>query len=201
MDFLVASITNHWAMWAVSATLVVAAVIDGLYLKVPNKITYPLIIAGWIYSAWYGASTGYAIDGIVTAITGGLAGLGWSLLATLFGLALLFGLHLIGGMGAGDVKLLAGIAAFVHIEHTWWIFIATVIVGGIMALIQIAWSGQWWKHYFQAQELLKEIATVRDADKLYERSQKRKSKMLLLPYGIPMTIAAIGYFAFAGLLY
>ncbi len=202
MDFVVTSITNHWAMWVVSATLVVAAVIDGLYLKVPNKITYPLIVAGWIYSAWYGASTGFAVNGEVTsAVAGGFIGLGWSLLSTLFGLALLFGLHLIGGMGAGDVKLLAGIAAFVHIEHTWWIFLATVIVGGIMASLQIAWTGNWWKHYFQAQELLKEVATVRNADKLYERSQARKPNMLLLPYGIPMTIAAIGYFAFAGMLY
>ncbi len=171
-------------MWAVSVTLVVAAVIDGMYLKVPNKITYPLIIAGWIYS---------------TAV-GGLPGLGWSLAATFFGLALLFGLHLIGGMGAGDVKLLAGIAAFVHIEHTWYIFIATTIVGAIMALLQIALSGDWQKHWFQANEILREIWTVRNADKLYEISQERKPRMRLLPYGIPMTIAAIGYFAFAGLL-
>lgn len=184
MDQLIAQFTENWAMWAVSITLVVAAIIDGMYLKVPNKITYPLIVSGWVYSA----------------ICGGTVGLGWSLAATFFGLALLFGLHLIGGMGAGDVKLLAGIAAFVHIEHTWYIFVATTIVGGIMALVQIALSGNWVKHWVQAQALLQEIATVRDADKLYEISQERKPRMLLLPYGIPMTVAAIGYFAFAGLI-
>lgn len=184
MDTIASHLIENWAMWSVSVTLVVAAVIDGLYLKVPNKITYPLILAGWIYSA----------------AVGGWGGLGWSLAATFFGLALLFGLHLIGGMGAGDVKLLAGIAAFVHIEHTWYIFIATTIVGAIMALIQIAVSGDWAKHWFQAQALLQEIYTVRNADKLYEISQERKPSMRLLPYGIPMTVAAIGYFAFAGLL-
>lgn len=184
MDLLLTHLTENWAIWAVSVTLVVAAVIDGLYLKVPNKITYPLIVAGWIYSTY----------------VGGLPGLGWSLLATFFGLALLFGLHLIGGMGAGDVKLLAGIAAFVHIEHTWYIFVATTIVGAVMALIQIGVSGQFMKHWTQAQSILHEIATVRDADKLYEISQERKPTMRLLPYGIPMTIAAIGYFAYAGLL-
>jgi prepilin peptidase CpaA len=184
MDLLLTHLSQNWAIWAVSVTLVVAAVIDGLYLKVPNKITYPLIASGWIYSAY----------------VGGLPGLGWSLLATFFGLALLFGLHLIGGMGAGDVKLLAGIAAFVHIEHTWYIFVATTVVGAIMALIQIAVSGQWMKHWTQAQSMLNEIVTVRDADKLYEISQERKPRMRLLPYGIPMTIAAIGYFAYAGLL-
>ncbi|MEZ6134113.1 MAG: A24 family peptidase [Pirellulaceae bacterium] len=184
MDFIATHFIENWAMWTVSAILVVAAVIDGMYLKVPNNITYPLILAGWLYSA----------------AVGGWAGLGWSLAATFFGLALLFGLHLIGGMGAGDVKLLAGIAAFVHIEHTWYIFIATTIVGAIMALIQIGVSGDWRKHWFQAQALLQEIYTVRNADKLYEISQERKPRMRLLPYGIPMTVAAIGYFAYAGLI-
>ncbi len=184
MGLLVSHLTENWAMWLVSGTLVVAAVIDGLYLKVPNRITYPLIVAGWAYSL----------------AMGGPVGLGWSIAATFFGLALLFGLHLIGGMGAGDVKLLAGIAAFVHIEHTWWIFVATTIVGGLMALVQIAMSGEWMKHWTQAQALLQEITTVRNADKLYEISQERKPRMLLLPYGIPMTVAAIGYFAFAGLI-
>ncbi|WP_145074996.1 A24 family peptidase [Aureliella helgolandensis] len=184
MESIISQLSENGAMWAVSVTLVIAAVIDGLYLKVPNKITYPLILAGWIYS---------------TAV-GGWAGLGWSLAATFFGLALLFGLHLIGGMGAGDVKLLAGIAAFVHIEHTWYIFVATTIVGAIMAIAQIAISGDWVKHWTQAQALLHEIVTVRNADKLYEISQERKPRMRLLPYGIPMTVAAIGYFAFAGLI-
>lgn len=184
IDFIVSHLMDNWAMWVVSIVLVVAAVIDGMYLKVPNNITYPLIVAGWLYS---------------TAI-GGWAGLGWSLAATVFGFSLLFFLHLIGGMGAGDVKLLAGIAAFVHIEHTWWIFVATTIVGGIMALGQIAMSGDWMKHFTQAQSILQEIATVKDADKLYDIAQERKPRMRLLPYGIPMTVAAIGYFACVGLI-
>ncbi len=56
------------------------------------------------------------------------------------------------------------------------------------------------KHFTQGQAILDEIKNVRDADKLYELAQARKSKMLLLPYGIPMTIAAIGYFAVFGML-
>ena len=96
--------------------------------------------------------------------------------------------------------MLAGIAAFVHIEHTWYIFVATTVVGAVMALIQIAASGQWLRHYLQAHQILREIFTIRNADRLYEMSQKRKPQMRLLPYGIPMTIAAIGYFAFTGML-
>ncbi|AMV31801.1 Type IV leader peptidase family protein [Pirellula sp. SH-Sr6A] len=176
-------VISNWHIWFVSIVLVVAAVIDGWKLKVPNWITFPMIATGWIYS--------YA--------AGGWPGLGWSLLATFFGLSLLYGLYMVGGMGAGDVKLLAGIGAWVHAEHTWNIFAATAIVGGIMALAMIAYSGRWRKHYNQFKMLLGEFVEVKDAEALYQRAAERKSRMFLLPYGIPMTIAALGYFAFQGM--
>ena len=50
---------NWWSMWLLSAVLVVAAVIDGWKLRVPNWITFPLIIGGWVYSAvvlWLGGA-------------------------------------------------------------------------------------------------------------------------------------------------
>jgi prepilin peptidase CpaA len=176
-------IVDHWHIWLVSIVLVIAAIIDGWKLKVPNWITYPMIVSGWIYS--------YA--------TGGFSGLGWSLVATFFGLALLYGIYMVGGMGAGDVKLLAGIGAWVHAEHTWNIFAATAIVGGIMALCMIAYTGRWKKHFEQFNMLLGEFVEVRDAEALFERAAERKSRMFLLPYGIPMTIAALGYFVFQGM--
>ena len=48
---LTAAIVNNWPVWLVTVTLVVAAVIDGWKLKVPNWITFPMIISGWVYSA------------------------------------------------------------------------------------------------------------------------------------------------------
>ena len=180
---LLEGIAIHWHIWFVSAVLVVAAVIDGWKLKVPNWLTFPLIISGWVYSF----------------ASGGLTGLGWSLLATFFGLALLYGIYMVGGMGAGDVKLLAGIGAWVHAEHTWNIFATTAIVGGVMAILMIAYSGRWKKHFQQFNMLVGEFVEVRDAEALFQRAAERKSRMYLLPYGVPMTIAALGYFAFQGM--
>ena len=182
-SILVEGIISHWHSWFVSLVLVVAAVIDGWKLKVPNWITFPMIISGWLYSC----------------ASGGLAGLGWSLLATSFGLALLYGIYMVGGMGAGDVKLLAGIGAWVHAEHTWNIFASTAIVGGAMAIMMIAYSGRWRKHFQQFNMLIGEFVEVRDPEALFQRAAERKSQMVLLPYGIPMTIAALGYFAFQGM--
>jgi prepilin peptidase CpaA len=180
---LLDGIVNHWHIWFVSAVLVVAAVIDGWKLKVPNWITFPMIATGWIYSF----------------ASGGWAGLGWSVLATFFGLALLYGIYMVGGMGAGDVKLLAGIGAWVHAEHTWNIFATTAIVGGIMAILMIAYSGRWKKHFQQFNMLIGEFVEVKDPEALFQRAAERKPRMYLLPYGVPMTIAALGYFAFNGM--
>jgi prepilin peptidase CpaA len=161
----------------------VAAVIDGWMLKVPNWLTFPMIASGWIYSV----------------TTGGWAGLGYSLLGTIVGFGLLFFLYAIGGMGAGDVKLLAGIGAWVHAEHTLYIFAATAIVGAIMAVIMVGWSGNWIKHYIQFHQILGDIFRIRNSDVLFEQAAERKPRMLLLPYGIPMTVAALGYFFVQGM--
>src|SRR5271166_4741363 len=40
-------ILGHWPLAFVCAAMVVAAVIDGWKLKVPNWLTLPLIVSGW----------------------------------------------------------------------------------------------------------------------------------------------------------
>ena len=93
---LTAGIVANWPVWVVTITLVVAAVIDGRKLKVPNWITFPLVIGGWLFSAIFCGLSGL----------GFWSGLGCSLLGTAVGLGLLLPAYAIGGMGAGDVKLL-----------------------------------------------------------------------------------------------
>jgi prepilin peptidase CpaA len=185
MDSIYSLLLEHWSVWLVAVTLVVAAVIDGLYLKVPNWLTIPMIASGLVFS--------YCVAGF--------SGLGYSFLGAVVGLVLLLIVYSIGGMGAGDVKLLAGIGAWMHVEHTFWIFIATTIVGGIMALVMIGVSGRWRKHFGQMQMITKEIVDVRDPETLFAIAKERKPRMMLLPYGVPMTIAALGYFATQGLLW
>ena len=87
----------NWPVWFVTITLVVAAVIDGLQLKVPNWITFPMIASGWIWSFTLSPYAGWE-------------GLMYSVIGTAVGLMLLLPAYAIGGMGAGDVKLMAGIA-------------------------------------------------------------------------------------------
>jgi prepilin peptidase CpaA len=183
MDSLTPLIQN-WPTWLLSVVLIVAAVIDGVQFRVPNWLTFPLIISGWIYNVFFF----------------GWDGLGWSLLGTVVGLALLLPLYAIGGMGAGDVKLLAGVGAWVHATHTFYAFSVSAFAGAGIAVIMVLWRGSWRKHLDQTWMILAEVMTVRDPSKLSAMAAERKSSMLLLPYGIPIAIGSIVYFAWEGML-
>lgn len=184
------SLADNWPFWVVSVTLIVAAVIDGIQLKVPNWITLPMIGSGWLYSI-----ISYSVAGEAW-----YAGLGWSLAGTALGLALLLPAYAIGGMGAGDVKLLAGVGAWVHCGDTLMAFCVSVIVGGIIAVGQIAWHRGFRKHFKQLAFIASEIVIVKNPETLAQIAAQRKSSMCLLPYGIPICIGTVGYFAWMGLL-
>ena len=187
MEFLSevgAVLVQNWPIWLVSVVLIVAAVIDGVALRVPNWLTFPMVFSGWIYST----------------IAFGWEGLGWSLLGTGVGLVLLLPAYAIGGMGAGDVKLLAGVGAWIHPTHTFHAFCVSAIVGVFLAIGMVVWKRSWRKHLLQFRSIVFEIMLIRDAEQLSEIAADRKPSMLLLPYGIPITIGTISYFAWTGML-
>lgn len=177
-------IVNNWPIKLVSAILILAAWIDGKELKVPNWITFPMILSGLIYQ---------------TAV-GGFGGLGYGLLGMCCGLACLLPLYAVGGMGAGDVKLMAGIGSWVGWQITAASFAVSVVVGAIMAIIMVASRGAWKKHYEQFLMILSEWSVIKNPYKLSEIAAERKPTMFLLPYGIPICIGTIGYFMYAGLM-
>lgn len=179
-------LAETWPIWVVTITLIVAAVIDGLQLKVPNWITFPMIVSGWVYSTTYSAYPGWE-------------GLGYSLVGTIVGLALLMPAYAIGGMGAGDVKLLAGVGAWVWGTNTLYAFVVTTLIGGVIAIGMVLWKRAWTKHKNQFWSILSEIATIKDPEQLAEIAAERKPRMFLLPYGIPIAIGTISYFAWFGM--
>ncbi len=180
----------QFGYWTVAVFAVVAAWIDGTELRVPNKLTLPFVVAGWVFSmiafelqgdAWY-------------------VGLGYSLLGTLVGGLTLLPFYAIGGMGAGDVKMMAGIGAWVGTTIVFNSFCVGAVVGGVLAVGMAVQAGQWTKHYNQFFSIFNEIITVRDPEKLAAIAGERKSSMRLLPYGIPMAIGTLMYMGWEGML-
>jgi prepilin peptidase CpaA len=178
------AVAANWPFWLVTVVLIVAAVIDGYELRVPNLLTYPFMLSGWAYSfAAYGWE-----------------GLGWSLAGTLLGMSILMLFYAIGGMGAGDVKLMGGVGAWIYWTHTWYCIIGFAIVGAVLAIGMVLVRGKWQHHYHQFWVILHEIMLIRNPEKLSTIAAERKPTMMLLPYGIPIAIATIGYFLWRGML-
>jgi prepilin peptidase CpaA len=190
------NVLQHWPVWFVTITLVVAAVIDGVKLKVPNWITFPMILSGWIYSG----------------IAYGFEGVGLSLVGAFVGLLLLLPAYAIGGMGAGDVKLMAGVGAWMYamqeatmtIVHPavamMYAFAVTAVIGAILAVAMVIWNKGLSKHTSQFWVIVNEIMCIKSPTALSEIAAERKSSMMLLPYGIPIAVGTIAYFAWTGML-
>jgi prepilin peptidase CpaA len=106
------------AWWPTLLTVTVAAVIDLRTRRVPNWLVFPFLLMGIA----------------VSTMMRGWAGLESSLVGILAGAAALGLFYFLGGMGMGDVKLLASIGAWIG---PWQILVAFVfmgLAGGVMAL-------------------------------------------------------------------
>jgi prepilin peptidase CpaA len=166
-------------------TLIVAAYIDGKQLRVPNWITYPMVFSGLIFNA--------AING--------WAGLGDALVGTVVGLFCLLPLYAVGGMGAGDVKLMAGIGAWLGAATTFYAFCVSTVVGAVMAIVMVLWKRSFHKHYANFVMIFIEWMHIRNPRELAKIAAERKPTMFLLPYGIPICIGSIAWFLYEGMLF
>jgi prepilin peptidase CpaA len=189
MQFILA----HWPLTLVCVAMIVAAVIDGWKLKVPNWLTFPLVISGWLLGLCH--NFGW-LDGT------GVGGIGSALAGTAVGFLLLFPVLAIGAMGEGDVKMQMGfgswIGAFYGLEGgaalwiIWWAFAIAVIIGGVLGAILIVWRGDFQKNMANVREILSDLQT-KTREEAAEAARKRKARMHLLPYGIPLCLGFVAY--------
>jgi prepilin peptidase CpaA len=191
-------ILSNWPLAFVCAAMIVAAVIDGWKLKVPNWLTFPLVLSGWGLGVLHSC-------GLLEST--GSGGIGASLIATALGFALLFPLYAAGGMGAGDVKMQMGFGAWIgsfygmravegiHPGAGWilvYAFCLAAVIGGVLALGMILLRGQLKTNLNNTREILGDLLGSGVA-KAADKAAQRKSRMHLLPYGIPLCLGFVSY--------
>ncbi|SHE88009.1 A24 family peptidase [Desulforamulus putei] len=111
---------------ALVIVILISIYTDLRYRKIYNVVLFPAFLLALAYRVFNGG-----LDGLITGIQGALLGL--SLLLIPF---------ILGGMGAGDVKLLAVIGAWQGPQFVWFCFLCTAIVGGVIAIVQLTRTGR-----------------------------------------------------------
>jgi len=108
------------------ALVVVAAVFDLKSRRIPNYLTYPAVLLAFGY--WIVKGDGRALL--------------YAALGLLIGFILLLFLYLLGGMGAGDVKLMAALGALVGWQNIWNIVLYSLVAGGLVAAVYLLLRGE-----------------------------------------------------------
>jgi prepilin peptidase CpaA len=189
---------ENWPVVVICIGMLVAAFIDLWKFKVPNKLTFPIIITGWLLGLANSFGLGAGDGGIVSALAG-----------TALGFALLIPVYAIGGMGAGDVKMTMGfgswIGAFYGINTgtdvdgasiIFWAFVSGVIVGGIIGLVMILCRGQYRQNAQHLREILGDMFKSKGIGEIADKANSRRPRWHRLPYGVPLCIGFLGYLSY-----
>jgi prepilin peptidase CpaA len=123
---------------AVIAIATIACAFDLRLRRIPNKLTFAGAAAGFLFHF----ATGGMSDGLTSV--GGF----------LLGIALFLPLYALGGMGAGDVKLLGALGAWLGPSAAVWLALYSGIAGGVMAFCVAASTGYLKQAYTNVWTLL-----------------------------------------------
>ncbi len=138
----------------------VGSIFDLKIRKIPNWLTFGTFFLVLIFHA----------------VNLNFSGAAQSVIGFFVGIAVLFIPYLMGGMGAGDVKLLGAIGAVVGFKDVLWIFFYSAICGLFLGLIWIVAKPGHLKFLVTTGKVLPPV----------DKKQK-------LPYGIAILLGTISY--------
>lgn len=114
--------TDNWmqlAEWGVVILVsLIAAVWDARTRRIPNRLTFSVLLAGFVWSVW----------------TGGLLGLGEAFLACLVMAAPFVILFVFAGGGAGDAKLMGALGAWLGVVNGLVVLVSVIFAGALCGL-------------------------------------------------------------------
>lgn len=165
---------EHAVIFILLPACAVACYTDLRYRIIPNKLTFPLILAA-------------------PALWGGLAG--WpgvlaSFVGILLGLLLLIIPYALGGMGEGDVKLLMAIGGLGGPAFVFSVFIYMCIAGGVAALVMLA---QKRMLVSTMENMLFSVWWLTASGKMPPALASTK---LTMPYALPITAGVVASLAY-----
>ncbi|MCA1065263.1 A24 family peptidase [Rossellomorea aquimaris] len=151
-----------------SLALIVSFITDLKNRKILNIITFPSILFGLSY---YSITQGWG--GFFFSGTGFLVGAGTLLLP-----------FLLGGMGAGDVKLMGAIGALMGSAFTLKAFVVISVIGGVISICLIVKK----KGLMDSLRALYIFPTLLAGSKGIFHMKADTGTSIMFPYGVPIVL-------------
>jgi prepilin peptidase CpaA len=160
----------------VLAAVLIAAVTDIWKFKVYNAVTLPLLVSGLLYHGFRGE-------------------LADSVLGVLFGFGALIFFYILGGMGAGDVKLMAAVGAWLGMPLTYHVFIASSLAAGVYALGLVIWTGRLGETVVNMQIMWLRLASVGrylgSDDKIESEVRRSDRRGRIIPFAAMVAVGMV----------
>lgn len=145
--------------------------------RIPNWLTFSLALSGLVMSLtpWGGARIGDALAGM------------------LIGLALPLMLAAVGGMGMGDVKLLAAMGTWLGPGQILVVMLLTALAGGAIILLQSLWQRKTIALLGNTMMVAVSLINIPQlgTEQVRQTGQACRSVKRTVPYAVPIWIATV----------
>ncbi len=159
------------------AILIIASIQDVISLRIPNWVTLPGLAVGLSY---FSLIRGY--EGFLFSLIGALTGLGLLIIP-----------YIIGGTGAGDVKLMGAVGSFLGAHGVFIVFILSCILGGAYALFLLASKGLLFSTFKRYGKILWCFISTQ---KLIYIPPTNMEKALRIRFGVVIALGTGSYLVF-----
>lgn len=158
------------------AVVLACAIFDWRSQKIPNAVTFPAMVVGLGLYGFAGGADGIAFSGKGLALGAGF----------------FFVPYYLGGMGAGDVKLMGAVGALLGWRLALVALFYTALAGGLLAVLVILRRRAVGRSLAGIAALLSALS----ASKRLPTADTLEGERIAIPYALPIalgTAAALGF--------
>lgn len=144
---------------------------DIRYRRIPNKLVFATLMTGislnLVFRGWHGLAS--SLEGMV------------------LGFVVMFMLHLIGTMGAGDVKLFAAVGSIVGISSVLQTLLVVALMGGLLAFGKMVYARRVGRTLLGVAQFFYGLLPGQTVPRLEVTADGSNT----LPYAIPICLGAL----------
>jgi prepilin peptidase CpaA len=186
--------TTQQMAWTILASLAVllsaATWVDIKSHRIPNGLVLTGILIGTLGNGLFPAGFGFNSE----VLPGGL---GWWLAfkGMGYGLLLLLPFYFLRAMGAGDVKLMAMVGAYVGPGTVIGVVVSTFAIGGVMALMLAARTGMLRRMLENVRLQVFGLMIKSSAGQLPSMDKESAMPQLKMPYALAIALGTVWWLA------